>query len=981
LRELVLCDGTAKAYELGDAERLVETLRHVAAGPAEVQNELAAADRMSNEYHFLRQRGAYGEGIAVAQRQLEIRRRLLGERHPDVADSINDVAALLQGKGDYAGAEAFYREALAMWRDILGPEHPDVAASLNNLGVLLQAKGDYAAAEAFHREALAILRKLLGAEHAKVALSLSNLAALLSDMGNYAGAEPLFRRALATRRQLLGPEHAHVALSLSNLAALLIAEGEYAGAEPLLREALALRYRLLGNEHPQVAESLNNLAGLLRGKGDIAGAEPLCRQALAMWRRLLGPEHPHVALSLNSLAQLLLIRGDYVGAEPLLREALALRQKHLGSEHPDVAFSLNSLALLLRNKGDCSGAELLHREALAKMEKLYGPGHPRAIKCATDFGKTLLALGRLDDAEASLATAAASFDLARLRAGAGASRSTFEESPYPLLAAVRLELGEPQRAWEATERGLGRLLADVLTAGKRSARSLEESARHLDLLRSLTALERQLEALRSTAQREPAAVPAVQIEETRNRLLAVEAEWSGFQHEMAAKYGVSEGQAYGLARVQAGLGPRAAVVGWLDVEFEPSRRATWGYVVRNAGEVAWAEVGRETGFNSEDRARALRCALAATPASGDEGSQLGDRELWLEWVAPLRTALEGVEELVVIPSGAMLGVPLEALRDDTGAYLGDRYRIVYAPSATVRTWLEEAGGRAVPTGSRERALLVGDPPYARWHLQAMAAEERTLAAAAELECGAAVAELEPAMLLRSALAGNADCLARLPRLAASRGEVQALAGHFRAPTVLLGAEASEQNLTGLAERGELAGYGVIHLAAHALVDDERPERSALVLSQVDLPDALEAVLEGRRVYDGLLRAADIVREWRLNAELVVLSACETALGKAVAGEGYLGLAHALLQAGARSLLVSLWKVDDEATGLLMGRFYENWRGGYAGDRGHGQGVALGKAEALREAKRWLREWSDARGQRRFAHPTYWSGFVLIGVAE
>jgi len=143
-----------------------------------------------------------------------------------------------------------------------------------------------------------------------------------------------------------------------------------------------------------------------------------------------------------------------------------------------------------------------------------------------------------------------------------------------------------------------------------------------------------------------------------------------------------------------------------------------------------------------------------------------------------------------------------------------------------------------------------------------------------------------------------------------------------------------------------------------------------VLSQVDLPDALEAAIAGTRIYDGLVRAGEVVREWRLNAELVVLSACETGLGKKVVGEGYVGFAHAFLQAGARSVLVSLWKVDDEATGLLMRRFYEGWL-----ERG------LRKAEALRQAKRWLRAREDERGRQRFAHPYYWSAFVLIGAED
>jgi CHAT domain-containing protein len=145
-----------------------------------------------------------------------------------------------------------------------------------------------------------------------------------------------------------------------------------------------------------------------------------------------------------------------------------------------------------------------------------------------------------------------------------------------------------------------------------------------------------------------------------------------------------------------------------------------------------------------------------------------------------------------------------------------------------------------------------------------------------------------------------------------------------------------------------------------------------VLSQANLGDPVAAAVAGERVCDGLLTASEIVREWRIDADLVVLSACETGLGREVMGEGYLGLANAFLRAGARSLVVSLWRVEDQSTALLMERFHANRRGaGAAPD-------ALPAAEALREAKRWLRTWTDDAGRTPYAHPYYWSAFILIG---
>ena len=178
--------------------------------------------------------------------------------------------------------------------------------------------------------------------------------------------------------------------------------------------------------------------------------------------------------------------------------------------------------------------------------------------------------------------------------------------------------------------------------------------------------------------------------------------------------------------------------------------------------------------------------------------------------------------------------------------------------------------------------------------------------------------------------------------------------------------------------------------------------SVLLLASDGRSDAAERVLKRLPVYDGQLTAEQILRTWKLDADLVTLSACETGLGKLSGGEGYLGFAQALFLAGARSLVLSLWKVDDRATSLLMARFYQNLLG-----KRPGLEKPMAKAEALDQAKRWLRGLSadevggalealergpkrplvteggaaptqQPTGPRPFEHPYYWAAFVLIG---
>jgi CHAT domain-containing protein len=249
-------------------------------------------------------------------------------------------------------------------------------------------------------------------------------------------------------------------------------------------------------------------------------------------------------------------------------------------------------------------------------------------------------------------------------------------------------------------------------------------------------------------------------------------------------------------------------------------------------------------------------------------------------------------------------------------------------------------------------------------------------------------------------------------LPGTRAEVEALQQLFgRDPTrtrILLASQASEQQLYQLAVRSELSQYRYLHLATHGEVDNRLPLHSALILSRDQLPDPGKQLEGGLPVFDGRLSAEKVLRLWHLDSDLVTLSACQTALGKYERGEGFVGFAQALILAGSRSVCLSLWKVDDTATALLMERFYQNLLG-----KRQGLKEPMPKAQALAEAKSWLRQLSREEAlarvaqlnegverskgrklqllpasaantdstERPFAHPYYWAAFVLIGQAQ
>ena len=280
---------------LAHAEKITEE-----SAPSETMATLL--NRMGGYYFG---RASYAKAEPLDRRALAIREQQLDSGHPDVAQSLNDLALLLYYQGKYTEAEPLHRRALDIYEKQLDSGHLDVAESLNNLAMLLKAQGKYTEAEPLHRRALKIKEQQLGTEHPSVATSLNNLAVLYRNQGKYSEAEPLCRRALKIKELHLEPDHPSIATSLNNLAMLLKAQGKYSEAEPLYRRAFAIDEKALGSKHPGLAIELSNLADLLRAQGKYSEAEPLYRRAVQICEDVLGPSHPRTIKVKTNLAELL----------------------------------------------------------------------------------------------------------------------------------------------------------------------------------------------------------------------------------------------------------------------------------------------------------------------------------------------------------------------------------------------------------------------------------------------------------------------------------------------------------------------------------------------------------------------------------------------------------------------------------------------------------------------------------------------------
>ena len=682
---------------------------------------------------------------------------------------------------------------------------------------------------------------------------------------------------------------------LFNLGSCYAATGDLARASLAFRQSLAVFEGLADADDLDIALALEGLASVLLRQENLEEAQVCIDRALAVRTERYPENHPQLARLYALAATVAQLRGDIAGTEELYYKALMAYRRIHGNVHPIVAEIIQNIGTFYMDNGDFQ-AEIMFRQAADVASLLYGPGHPLRAVSLANFGRLRWMEGRYAEAEVLLQEALAIHD----KLGA---------LPSPALAVCLFQLGKVQLAQEQVE---------TATVTLERAAVVYESA----WWRAGVGAERSLAVM------SPYPLLAVAQLGLGNYSEALQA-FNAHQGRLAILSGHRRDLPAGQGADQNHLLTGEAAVGWLEVEVRPGEHQGWAVVIRPGRDIAWVPLPQTTG--RWDSPRELTELALAEIREGFQGEASATDDLRALAAIPLVTQLQTTDRLIVVPSSFMAGFPAELL-------FGEHREIVYVPYLPrgPRRKVETVGGL-----DRARVLVVADPPFSQ-------VQHDELAVA-----------LPGPSVLRSALGGSRQAIETLPRLVGTRNEAEVLMELFPGTTGLVGDQASEMALRNLADTRQLERFDIIHLATHALIDAELPDRSALVLSQLGRTDDPAS--------DGLLTVQEISSTWQLNAELVTLSACATGLGRRIDGEGFLGFTQSLMGAGAGNILVSLWPVDDQATALLMGRFYGNLAGG----------SEMTPAAALRQARHWLRDYTTPRGSQPFAAPRYWAGFVMF----
>jgi tetratricopeptide (TPR) repeat protein len=1033
-----------------EAEAAFDRIKHAQA-QSQFEKTLSITRRLLTDNHPETAKSYYRLGLSLwAQgkfvsaelpltESLAIRRRLLTDAHPDTFESYNRLAMNFKYQSKFEQAQQLYEKALAISRELFGDEGSNTAEIYLNMGANLLDQDQVAQAQPLVEKALVIMRRLQSDEDPSIGYFLNTVGASLNAQGKYAEAEAFYERALSIRRRFLTDDHPLTSISYASLAANHYCQGRYAEAQPLFENALSIAQRLLSDDDHWTAKCYGDLAYNLFKQRKYRDAQALAEKSLEIRRHLFRDNHRNTADSCSDLAEILEAQGKYTHAQLLFESALEIHRRLLGEENRATATRYHELARNLQAQGRYAKA----RDKWLKGEK--GQGLARLRSAFTGMERVRAHAGA-DESAARLGLAAV---LARLGQPAEAWRRLEADLGRGLLdeLAARTDT-QFTPAERARLRQLTAELDRLAEANPTDLDHAERAKRYEDLKRqrelSKIALgEFQTKLLRDygVRARDVAGLTEVQAALAADTALVA---WVDIP-PVGPNAADPDGDHWGVVVRSRGV-------------------PAWVAVPGSGADGLWTKDDTELAGHVRTELRRRPDAATMDVRGRIEKLRAERLEPLTKYLGMTANGLPPVRRLIVLPSRAIDGIPVEAVlaADDARTvsyapsatvykYLREQPRPdshagllalgdpiyerpdkssdpapvphhgllvnVVTPDSNAATHGLKRGdvllaynGKALGTKDDLKIVTEGRKPIdvQIWRDGQSSQREigpgelgATLHPRPAREAIAADRALDKALM---AARSGSDKFAQLP---GTRYEVRTVADMFaavdRPARVLLGADASEPELDRLASARELGRFGFIHLATHSHIDEAIPQRSAVILTQIGLPDPLDQVLNHKPVFDGRLSVREIQHSWDLKAELVTLSACETALGREAGGEGFVGFTQALLMSGTRSVCLSLWKVDDRSTALLMQRFYANLLGARPG-----LSEPIPKAESLAEAKRWLRSLTVVEvgnelaalergherplaklsgtapasaktgGVRPYDHPYFWAAFVLVG---
>jgi CHAT domain-containing protein/tetratricopeptide (TPR) repeat protein len=894
---------------------------------------------------------------------------------------------------------------IAVAKELLPPSTA-LADKLTDMANARFEKGQYSAAEPFYREALAIREQIYGQKNDRTATALVALATCVMVLGRDTEAAQLCEQLDGVITSTKGVD------SYERVEALQLASFVYYGlgrrkeAQHAATMALEICERSKGSHATETGYALVALGLIHSHQKQFRDAERLFERALAIYDRNLGAGSESSVLTRVGLGSLYWNAGRHTEAEKAFRHTLGFFEETFGDNHPHVATLLDQLANNAHFMGDYARAENLAKKALRIHMKALGPGHPSTGACLINLSVTHAARGKW--LEAAELRDRGQRVISRQFQAATASLLPHEQIAllnaehaiafHSALSTGLLQLGSPRikrlsAGWLANGKGVGfRALSQQALLSKCAA-----TPQTADLAKKLVAIRG------SIADATQNAMLGGDSASFEKQLLALEAAEKSIVREIGGQF-ASRNQAFSwidIDTVRANLPPGCVLVDCARFqvfdftaqgkgnEWKPARYAAWVIPPEGMGEIAIVDLGLASDIG--EKVEAYRVAVQEARGVREEVpdvNELAAEKRLLDAARPLaklilqpvldaiesNTAAVNTKELVFSPDGELWLVPWAALPLKDDRYAIEQFAIRTVTSA--HDLVPHQRERVEPTQS----LVFADPDFDvadKVHDLATNAATKgsagPVARASATRSSQAIEKALPlpgtayeAKLVAPAIATLTGCK---PTIYTGTQAREGIAKQAERPRVLLFSTHAfvlpDQQMA--KQDFELAKFSQSHartFVAAVTPEGDRIEnplvRCGLLLSGCNTPpEELPAGID-----DGRLTGLEILGMDLYGTELVVLSACDTGLGKVQYGEGVAGLRQAFMLAGAESVVASLWQVTDAETADLISGFFSNLA------------AKMPRPEALRQAQ--LEIIAERRREKGAAHPFYWAAFGITG---
>jgi CHAT domain-containing protein len=958
-------------------------------GPPAKSAEQVELDALDKEYLALITKQQNFAVVKVLRKAYDKQKKLSGEDSPDTQRRKQLLASMMTVIGDYADATTLYKEMLALAEKQHGPESREVVTTLSSLTGVYWGQNRVDELEPLYQRMLAVTKKLDGENSQAYALQLSTYATLLNTRNEYSSAQRLYEQEVKILEGL-GPDQPMLPSAYQVLAGVYWQTNQKPKAIALYDKVIKLSETGKSSTPMTQAGTAWGVAAMYHygGRDDLAA--PLSKKAIDIYLKEIdrlekaNPNDVLLPTYYGSLGYLYRQQNDLPNADKYLtkgydidkksrgysgwlgaladlrraqgrfKDALAMYEEskaQLVKVAPQSANAYDSvMADVLREMGDYKRAETLLLSYRAYIEKLYGKRHPTYGMAEVMIAYVYMASGRAAEAEKYLTDGLelAERDLINvLRTGTESDHAIFfSRNGYLLDTAINFELNVAPTSASAARLGLTTLL-------RRKGRVLDAAAASLATIRSKLSpddkklLDDLASARAKLAKLEVAGPSATAEGEYAKEVAALEDQIQKLEiavGQKSAAYRASS-QTIDLASVQK-LIPRDGKLVEI-VNFQPGdlkqvyklnqvlpARHYAAYVVGPTGNPTLTDLGPAPAI--DDAIEKFRKALS-------------DHALYALTFAKLMTALGTTNNVLLAPDGALNVVPFSALVDDNKQFLIKRFTFTYLTSGRDLLRLN------VKTKAQGGGVIFADPAFD------------------------ATGKPAPAPAAGGTRGRRSADLASLswPPLPGTGQEADAVEKTMHGLKVYRGADATETAIK------QIHGPRIVHLATHGFfLPDEAPPPTPTNDNRAGMPAMPGAPAAPAETYenpllrsglafaganklvsgddDGILTAMEATGLDLQGTKLVVLSACETGNGKVTNGDGVYGLRRALVIAGAESLVMTLWQVDDLATRDLMTGYYAKLQ---AGKR---------RSSALRDVQ------LEISARAKYAHPYYWASFLPAG---